>query len=323
MSVTQDGNRAGNLRQAIKSMIAFILGVLLRTRAGTKLYEKIFEAAPHRIADVIVRLQNQPKFDLMWTMRLLSGRKLQIPVRAGDPRSWEFAHAYHWHDVDIRDLEYALLRKFAADGVEPIFLDVGANMGLRSLLPLSMGSQCILFEPNRELRNFTTRLFALNDFREYELHNLCLADRTGTAAFYLATNSYMSSLDRDWLTDDSGTREIRVPVTTLDDWISKRPDLSHRPSLIKIDAEGAEYQVLEGAREYLSKQRPPIICEIAMKPGNRARIWDYCYSLQYGIHSIRDVLRQLAEPIDRPSLIDLASESNFLFAPKDFAYLSE
>jgi hypothetical protein len=29
-----------------------------------------FEASPRRFADLIVRLQNQPNFDLMWTTRL-------------------------------------------------------------------------------------------------------------------------------------------------------------------------------------------------------------------------------------------------------------
>jgi FkbM family methyltransferase len=308
------------MRQIIKSAFRSGLAVLLSSRAGTKLYERLFEASPYRVADLMVGLQTQPKFDLTWTTRLLNGKKVRIPVQADNPRSWEFAHAYHWHDVEIRDLEWAILRKFAADHIDPIFIDIGANMGLRSLLPLSLGLHCILFEPNHALREFTVKLFAGNDFRGYELYNICLADRTGTAKFYVSANSYMSSLDRQWLTDADVSREIELPVTTLDDWMSKRPDLSQKPSFIKIDVEGAELQVLKGARRYVERLRPPIICEIANKPDNRGPIWDYCYSLQYGIHSLGNLRRWHAEPLGRSIFIDRAEESNFLLAAKESGF---
>lgn len=313
------GARRISLRQFLESKIRSLLALLLRTRPGTKLYERLYEASPHRIADLIVRLQTQPKFDLMWTTRLMNGQKVRIQVRADNPRSWEFARAYHWHDVDIRDLEYALLRRLAADRIEPIFLDIGANMGLRSLLPLSMGLHCILFEPNQELRDFTTSMFALNNFRRFELHNVCLSDHTGTANFFISSNSYMSSLNRDWLADDSAMREIEVSGTTLDDWISKRRDLSQRPSLIKIDVEGAEFQVLDGARGYIGRRRPPIICEIATNSGNRARMWDHCRSLQYRIHCIPSAKR--VQPLDRQNFIGVSNESNFLLLPEECIFL--
>lgn len=309
------------MRQFAKFIFGSALALLLRSRAGTKLYERLFEASPHRLADVMVQLQSQPKFNLTWTTRLLNGKKVRVPVRADNPRSWEFAHAYHWHDVDIRDLEWAILRKFAADRVDPIFIDIGANMGLRSLLPLSMGLRCILFEPNSELRNFTTRLFALNQFRDYEIHNTCLSNRTGTTKFYISTTSYMSSLDRDWLVDAATPREIEASVTTLDDWVSKRPDLQLKASLIKIDVEGAELQVLEGGRGYVGRQRPPIICEITADSGKRIQIWDYCRSLQYRIRSIRNASVQRVPSIDRSTFIDLATESNFLLAPQECTFL--
>jgi FkbM family methyltransferase len=288
----------------------------LRTPAGTSLYERLYEASPHRVADLIVRLQTQPKFDHLWTTRLLNGKKVQIQVRADDPRSWEFAHAYHWHDVEVRDLEWALLRKFAVDPSQPIFIDIGSNMGLRSLLPLSMGLQCILFEPNDKLRDFASNLFTLNDFHGYKLCNTCIGDRTGTVKFYVSSNPYMSSLDRNWVADQGSSQEIEVPMVTLDDWMSKRPDFSQRPSLIKIDVEGAELRVLTGARQYVEKRRPPIICEIANNPDNRGHIWDYCDSLRYGIHSIRNRPRRFGKPIDRPSFIDRSTEFNFLLAAK-------
>lgn len=303
------------MRQLLKSISRSGLDFLLRTPAGTSLYKRLYEASPHKIADLIVRLQTQPKFDLLWTTRLMNGKKVRIQVHADDRRSWEFAHAYHWHDVEIRDLEWAILRKYAADGIEPIFIDIGANMGLRSLLPLSMGLHCILFEPNGELRDFTTELFALNELGGYELANVCLGNRVGTAAFYLSANPYMSSLDSGWAADQGTSRKIEVPMTTLDDWMAGRPELSQRAALLKIDVEGAELGVLEGGRQYIARLRPPVICEVDGNPARRGPIWDYCSSLGYGINSVRNACAGYTGTLDRSAFIALSGEANFVLTP--------
>jgi FkbM family methyltransferase len=190
-------------------------------------------------------------------------------------------------------------------------------MGLRSLLPLSMGLRCILFEPNDELKDFTSELCALNDFRDYELCNLCLGDRAGNVQFHVSANPYMSSLDRNWVADQGASREIEVPMLKLDDWIMKRPDLSQRSALIKIDVEGAELRVLNGARQYIERRRPPVICEVASDPNHRRQIWDYCDSMQYEIHSVRNGPSKLAEPIVMSCFVDRTDEFNFLLAPKE------
>jgi len=52
---------------------------------------------------------------------------------------------------------------------------------------------------------------------------------------------------------------ISVPVTTLDDFVAGGGPL---PQLIKIDVEGAEYEVLRGGARLFAKQRPLIIVEV-------------------------------------------------------------
>ena len=184
-------------------------------------------------------------------------------------------------------------------------------MGLRSLLPLAMGLHCVLFEPNVELREFTTELFALNGFHDFELDNVCLADHVGTAKFYVSVNPYMSSLDDNWAADQGASREIDVPLTTLDNWMSDRPDLVRRPALLKIDVEGAEAQVLQGARRYIEERQPPIICEVGMNADKREQIWDYCLLLRYAIQPVRAALAGLAQPLDRATFVELSSNPIF------------
>jgi FkbM family methyltransferase len=52
---------------------------------------------------------------------------------------------------------------------------------------------------------------------------------------------------------------ISVPVTTLDDFVAGGGPV---PQLIKIDVEGAEYEVLRGGARLFAKQRPFLIVEV-------------------------------------------------------------
>jgi len=58
-----------------------------------------------------------------------------------------------------------------------------------------------------------------------------------------------------------GLRYVQVPMTTLDDWASRTSGLG-RLDLIKLDTEGQELAVLQGAGEVLARYRPHIICEV-------------------------------------------------------------
>jgi len=58
---------------------------------------------------------------------------------------------------------------------------------------------------------------------------------------------------------DDAYRETRRPQTTLDAFCQQR---EIRPDVIKMDVEGAELAVLEGAREVLSEARPLLIVSV-------------------------------------------------------------
>jgi len=72
-----------------------------------------------------------------------------------------------------------------------------------------------------------------------------------------------------------------VPAFPLDKVISEL-GLS-RISYIKIDAEGSEYEILQGARELLSRYKPKIIVEITM---NRDEIFKFLENMNYTVKQI-------------------------------------
>jgi hypothetical protein len=71
---------------------------------------------------------------------------------------------------------------------------------------------------------------------------------------------------------------------SLDDFIQSAP----RPTAIKCDVEGAELEVLKGARRILSESRPWILCEMH-SPENDRDARKFLAELGYSITEIDDM----------------------------------
>lgn len=143
------------------------------------------------------------------------------------------------------------------------FLDVGANAGYFSLLGLDLGgprSSVHAFEPNPAMARLLERSARRRSARIRVVRSAC-AEEAGTASFFLSTeptNSGLSSLRPDVL--PSSASRLEVSVVTLDGYCSEN---QLRPDVIKIDVEGQEEKVLEGARTLLSAGVPRyVICEL-------------------------------------------------------------
>jgi hypothetical protein len=88
----------------------------------------------------------------------------------------------------------------------------------------------------------------------------------------------------------SSTKEVKefsdwtsVPMQTLDSYVAEHEIDPSRISVIKIDAEGGELEVLQGARETLAAGAPRVVVEvIPHRPGERAsEILEYMDRLGY------------------------------------------
>ncbi len=86
-----------------------------------------------------------------------------------------------------------------------------------------------------------------------------LSDHNGTENFLLALDDPPRSgfREQDYPTEHERTKQITVKVVRLDDLV---PD-SVKISFIKIDVEGAEYLVLQGAKETIRRGQPAIAFE--------------------------------------------------------------
>lgn len=140
---------------------------------------------------------------------------------------------------------------FACHCLRPgeVFWDVGANQGFWSLLLAGRGAEAHAFEPAPVTFANQSRQFAaqVSPFRErLHGHNIAISSRIGKMRF---------TVDRglgNFLLDDNATypgKTIEVDITTVDALRERLPS----PNLIKIDVEGWNLPVLQGALETLAR----------------------------------------------------------------------
>jgi FkbM family methyltransferase len=138
-----------------------------------------------------------------------------------------------------------------------VVFDVGANLGEWSKRLLSVNSKvhCHLFEPNPYCTSALENHFKSNA-RQVFLNYIALSNVSGEADLHSVDSScQLSSLffqDTAGLSRAGARTQRRVQTTTLDRYCAERK--LDQIDFLKIDAEGSEIAVLEGARELLRRQ---------------------------------------------------------------------
>jgi len=140
--------------------------------------------------------------------------------------------------------------------------DVGANLGLMAIPVLHACGSCrvVSFEPSPNSLSFLRQTMSGASFGDrWVLVEKALSDKPGELAFTIGRPE--DALFEGFKSGDriDQPRTIPVTVSTLDDeWrgLGKPP-----VSAVKIDVEGAELQVLDGARAMLADQRPAVLVE--------------------------------------------------------------
>lgn len=130
---------------------------------------------------------------------------------------------------------------------EDLFVDVGANVGSYTILACSaVGARGVAFEPVPTTYKRLIENMRLNRLDErVRCINKGVGARQGSIAFTADSNAINHAL----APEEQCGNTVTVEITSLD--IALHDDF---PALIKIDVEGYETLVLEGALETLKKQ---------------------------------------------------------------------
>jgi FkbM family methyltransferase len=187
--------------------------------------------------------------------------------------------------ADATNLHVELL-DFLADRFRPAsFWDVGANVGyctwlLKSKLP---DLEAVLFEPDPINVRLLHETITNSRLSGLEVLPIAASDTIGETAFKVdrfgsATGSIVNDTTSNDLMYQVVSESVTVPTLPLDD-IFVRKGIG--PALVKIDVEGAEQLVFEGARNFIRTCKPIILFEVrsALQPPIFAFLKSESYSL--------------------------------------------
>ena len=133
-----------------------------------------------------------------------------------------------------------------------LFVDVGANCGLYTLIACHSGVPVLAIEPNDlNFRRLQENLVH-NRYEKAEALNIAIGEQKGKCLLYGGGEG--ASLLKNW-GGMASTYAREVEVETLDRLMSSRPATDR--ILIKVDVEGHELAVLTGARELLARPTAP------------------------------------------------------------------
>jgi len=234
---------------------------------------------------------------------LFYGRRMYLIPWARGGRTWEAPVA----DGIARELRRA---------ARPVFVDVGANIGLMTLNVLSAqpSTRVFAFEPAAHQYGLLARTIAANRLEDrVTVYPVALGDQVGTKPFALHDTRY-NALDGFV---DTGRAPLKTVVTvdeeTLDHWWQAAgcPPIS----VIKIDTEGAELWILRGAVDVLARARPVIFLEI--QPANLRGYAHGAADVVHWLHAHGYRLDRLdGTPVEVTSLERLLrDEENFVARP--------
>jgi FkbM family methyltransferase len=145
-----------------------------------------------------------------------------------------------------------LLTRFAGT-TESSFIDVGANIGYFSCLMSKLAGptgKVLAIEPEPNNLKLLKNNVRINNLTNVEIHACASGASEGSAKLGL----YKSiNRGRHSMVDLDMKSIIEVPIRKLDDLTRKSGDGPNSWSLVKIDVEGYEAFVIDGANETLSR----------------------------------------------------------------------
>lgn len=168
-------------------------------------------------------------------------------------------------------------------------LDLGANIGYFTLIAAKLvgpEGKVFAFEPDPKNFSLLQRNVELNGYDNITLVQKAVADKSGTAEFYLGSDSWEHSLSS--VNRKAGV--IPVSVTSLDEFLPQ--DIA--VDFIKMDIEGAEEKALRGMERILSKGTVKAIPtefhfdELESQGSSFREIWDELSSLSFEFYEMRD-----------------------------------
>jgi len=179
-------------------------------------------------------------------------------------------HHRHMQEGKFEEAEMSCLRRAISDC--SVFVDVGANIGLYTCMARAAGKRVLAIEPQRQNLKYLFTNIQSNGWTDVEVYPVGVANTPGLATMYGASSTG-ASLVRGWA-GATDRYKSTIALSTLDIIIGKR--FTGEQILVKIDVEGAELRVLQGAMDVLQMSpRPTWFVEITLDEFHKDQNTDY------------------------------------------------
>jgi FkbM family methyltransferase len=197
-----------------------------------------------------------------------------------------------WRD---QKAELAIIRAHIRPG--DTVCDIGAHKGsyLFWLSRWVRHGRVVAFEPQPSLADYLRKIIARMHVTNVTLEQKGVSSFTGQQTFFIpAPNSPGASLVQSVGSSETG-QKLTIDVVALDDYFVA----GEKISLIKIDAEGAELAIFQGAARILKDSRPVLVFECEsrhLETGSVFDVFSYLGTLGYRGQFLQNgALRPLAE----------------------------
>jgi len=236
------------LEKSFKGILKFILTHLLffLKRAGSSLIGRTIGIKNRLFLDLITR--KYPRDQSFVKQVSING--YQLLVLANESLGRQILALHRFEKDDTKFLKSVIKNDW-------VCFDIGANIGYYTLLLASLATKgkIYAFEPVPLSYALLKANLALNNFINVIANNIALGDKNGRVSFVLSEDSGLAGF-RD--TKRKPVKEkITTSVWTLDSYV-ERLKIS-RIDFIKMDVEGGEKLVLQGAKNVLVKIKPRIM----------------------------------------------------------------
>ncbi|MEX2399801.1 MAG: FkbM family methyltransferase [Rhodothermales bacterium] len=209
-------------------------------------------------------------------LRLIPKRRV-LTIRGGinKGRRWIAGSSLHscWLGTYEPDKQH-LVAEIIRPGM--VVWDVGANAGFYTVAfsHLAGDSGAVYaFEPFAENADNILRHMRLNRLQNTTLVQAAVGEHDGLVGFQTAELNAMGRISHD-------ETNYLVPSLTVDAFIRQYP--TSRPDVMKIDVEGAEEELLKGARTFLAETSPTIILALHGEEQSQ-RCYELLTSIGYSV----------------------------------------
>ncbi|MGO9139570.1 MAG: FkbM family methyltransferase [Syntrophales bacterium] len=234
-------------------------------------------------------------FGLGYEKRIITGGPIQGLSFLAAKRV--FYSKWFWDGTFEKEM-CAILR--TSTTIDAVCYDIGANIGYHALVMAEAAEkgQVYAFEPIPQVCDILQKNIDINHKQNITIVQKVVAGAEGKIQLGLDTSIDQASLK--FAINDEIHRLceiIECDAITIDGFVAEG---NAPPSLIKIDVEGAEVDVLQGARRALAQCHPLVLCETHGQMAARG-VYKILCEYGYELFIIHDGVRSINSLEDMPN----------------------